>query len=316
MQPDLATRSDLRIGGSFAHYKSRIGEGYGRWSVSTDTKRPFFADVALSRIGDFAISQNNIENVCGERNKNHIKSDKIDFLLIRHILNGNMTVEHANRYSFLQSGSTIIMDMARPINLSIHDPAEHFDLIVPRATGMALIPHLLDLCGTNLHRDAPLGRILGSYLEQLNHNLMASPPEARSLLILAGLRLVAACNGYDADALSVNHRLPMLSTIQRYILANINDPDLSVSMICRDLDLNSRYVHRAFEKLDFSVTEWIRRQRLHSSRAELGSFSSQSQTISQIAMKYGFYDASHFARSFRQLFGVSPTEYRRQVANS
>jgi AraC family transcriptional regulator len=40
---------------------------------------------------------------------------------------------------------------------------------------------------------------------------------------------------------------------------------------------------------------------------------SSSKSLSDVALEVGFYDQSHFSRTFKQTMGVTPAQYRRQV---
>jgi AraC family transcriptional regulator len=44
-----------------------------------------------------------------------------------------------------------------------------------------------------------------------------------------------------------------------------------------------------------------------------GRLTDSEDTIAQIALEAGFFDQSHFTRTFRQYFGLTPQAYRRAV---
>jgi AraC-like DNA-binding protein len=51
----------------------------------------------------------------------------------------------------------------------------------------------------------------------------------------------------------------------------------------------------------------VRQRRLDHARQELDS---SDETVSSIAARWGFADASHLSRSFKYAFGMSPRDYR------
>jgi AraC family transcriptional activator of tynA and feaB len=55
------------------------------------------------------------------------------------------------------------------------------------------------------------------------------------------------------------------------------------------------------------------RQRLQRCRRDLSTKMMRGRTITDIALSWGFRDPTHFSRRFRQEFGVSAHEYRRQA---
>lgn len=92
--------------------------------------------------------------------------------------------------------------------------------------------------------------------------------------------------------------------------ARLMTPDLSLSDIAVAAGLSPRYVQRLFELRDDSFSRHIRQKRLERSRADLMDISQNAVGIAQIAHRWGFASASHFSRSFRDAFGVSPRALR------
>ena len=69
------------------------------------------------------------------------------------------------------------------------------------------------------------------------------------------------------------------------------------------------HVARAFhEHVGMTLGEFARMQRVQFARKLLETSDAR---VSQIAARAGFFDQAHFSRSFRAIFGVSPSEYRR-----
>jgi AraC-like DNA-binding protein len=60
--------------------------------------------------------------------------------------------------------------------------------------------------------------------------------------------------------------------------------------------------------LPLGHTIWA--QRLEACRRELGDPQQGHRSISDIAFGWGFNDAAHFSRAFRERFGLSPREWR------
>ncbi|NJM94514.1 MAG: helix-turn-helix transcriptional regulator [Cytophagales bacterium] len=62
--------------------------------------------------------------------------------------------------------------------------------------------------------------------------------------------------------------------------------------------------------LDANPGEQIRHYRLEQAAALLRS---QKPAVAEVAYAVGFNDHTHFTRSFKQKFGMSPTEYLKQA---
>jgi len=84
------------------------------------------------------------------------------------------------------------------------------------------------------------------------------------------------------------------------------DEQFSVEEFASELFMSRSQLHRKLTALtNLSASDFIRYLRLHRAMDLLRS---GSGTISEIAYKVGFTDPSHFSRSFRDQFGVTPSE--------
>jgi AraC-like DNA-binding protein len=88
---------------------------------------------------------------------------------------------------------------------------------------------------------------------------------------------------------------------------HISDPDLNVEELCSMLSLSYRQVYRKINALTGdSPNKFIRSIRINRA-AEL--LRNKVGTISEIAFEVGFNNLSYFSRSFREQFGILPSEY-------
>lgn len=97
----------------------------------------------------------------------------------------------------------------------------------------------------------------------------------------------------------------------RYIDAELADPQLDVTRIARHCGVSPRYLHAAFSTEGLRVGAHIREQRLLRCRAELRDPRRRDRPILDIALSWGFCEAAHFSRLYKQRFGRSPRAERR-----
>ena len=108
-------------------------------------------------------------------------------------------------------------------------------------------------------------------------------------------------------------RAEILLTVESFIDANLGDPGLNPEKIARASFISTRYLHKLFESEGTSVCHWIRRSRLECCRRDLRDPALAHQTILAIASRWGLPGAQHFSRVFRDEYGCSPKEYRREA---
>jgi len=83
---------------------------------------------------------------------------------------------------------------------------------------------------------------------------------------------------------------------------------VSVGEIARELGVSSSTVARGYRRrFGCTVGERIRRLRVEQAARELAE---TDEPLSEIALRAGFYDQSHFTNVFRRAFGVTPAAYR------
>jgi AraC-like DNA-binding protein len=92
--------------------------------------------------------------------------------------------------------------------------------------------------------------------------------------------------------------------------AQLCDPELSPTTAAQQLGISVRYLQKLFEEAGENVNHYIRRRRLERSYEELMDPLYQQQSISEISFRWGFNDSAYFSRTFKDLFGVSPSHHR------
>nr|WP_288102350.1 helix-turn-helix domain-containing protein [Halomonas sp.] len=100
-----------------------------------------------------------------------------------------------------------------------------------------------------------------------------------------------------------------LMRIERYISANLGDPELSPARIAHSCGISLRYLHKLFAGSGYTVGEWIRAQRLEAAHRELESLP-VGINIGEVAYRWGFSEQAQFSRAFRRRFGYSASELR------
>ncbi len=84
-------------------------------------------------------------------------------------------------------------------------------------------------------------------------------------------------------------------------------------MVAAGVGLSPRYINDLFRDEGTSLMRHVWRRRLENCRKDLANPAHAGQRLTEIAFHWGFNDLSHFSRAFRQRFGCSPREYRRQM---
>jgi AraC-like DNA-binding protein len=99
-----------------------------------------------------------------------------------------------------------------------------------------------------------------------------------------------------------------LEALLDFCRRNLHDPALSPDFVAAQFGISTRTLHLRFEKLEQTFGRWLLDARLDASSNALRNPQQYTCSISEIAYSCGFNDLSHFNKSFRTRFGVSPSE--------
>jgi len=88
------------------------------------------------------------------------------------------------------------------------------------------------------------------------------------------------------------------------------DPQLNLKILAKALGTNEYYVSRAInQESGMNFNSYINNYRVNMAKTMLLDASVQDETIAEIAVAMGFKNATSFSRTFKQLTGLSPTNF-------
>lgn len=99
----------------------------------------------------------------------------------------------------------------------------------------------------------------------------------------------------------------LLERIVKVVNDNLDNPSLTSEMIAKEVGLSRVHLYRKLKELtNQSARNYFRNIRL-TKAAEL--LAQKKMAVSEIAYKVGFANPNNFATAFKELYGVSPTQY-------
>lgn len=140
--------------------------------------------------------------------------------------------------------------------------------------------------------------ILGLEIENLTRRTLEAEARMKATLVPAG----------EEDIESYDQQL--LRKAIAVVEAHLADTQFGVEMMAEEMHMSRTGLHRKIKSITgFPPREFIRSIRLHkAAKLILG----KAEPVSQIAQRVGFEDYSHFSKSFKKHFGVSPSQYESQ----
>lgn len=101
-----------------------------------------------------------------------------------------------------------------------------------------------------------------------------------------------------------------LHQICQKIEALLGHSDLTARRVAAEQGVSVRYLQKLFSSSGDTFGGYVRARRLERCRADLVSPLCADLSITQICYRWGFNASSHFSRSFKEKYGVSPRAYR------
>lgn len=282
------------------------------WGLQSDQDGHYLAKVRRRAFDDFVFTQIVADPVTGFRTMDDVKRGQDDYFCLLYFESGNCRLQQSRNECTISENRIAIWDSTRPAMFQNDEALHQLSILIPHATAKTIVPGIEDMCGLSVDGTNGLGSILLSHLRQIHQTIETLDARDRPAVLRATVELVAAAFRPEPDRMAAtSFRAALLARVQDFIIANLHDPGLSAASIAAAFRFSPRYLHRLFEEFGVTVGTWIRKRRLIASRSDLASRAMAGYSVTQIAMRHGFADASHFSHAFKDEYGLSPRDYRR-----
>lgn len=243
--------------------------------------------------------------------RREVSSSRGEFYFVNLQLSGRCLVRQGQRESLVERGQFAVVDTTEPYFFDFDADWRMLSFRVPHEQ---LRTRLTDpSVGTGIGIDATTGtgRVVSALMRSLweldeSTGSCAAAELEQSFCAVAAVAMATAAGQASLD------RTPHEGTraaILRFVAANLADPDLSVSTVCRRFAISPRLLHKLFEQHTRPFAETVRTMRLDRC-ARLIADPRTGASITEIAARHGYPDPASFSRAFRRQFGVAPRDLR------
>lgn len=274
----------------------------------------FNGELSRVELGHVGMSRLTSDPVNYERRRSHIRNTQEEEYLV--------TLPRATSVEFRQMGRDLRCDPGgfilergdEPYRFLYERPNDLYVLKVSRRALAERVRQPDRFCARVIDATTGTAGLFATMVSHAQSQIDDLTPSAREtigrhLLELLGLALNDASNACESGYSSV--RAAHLSRVEKYIRANLKDPDLSPDLIAEACGISKRYLHDLFKDMNGTVSQQIRDQRLVAARDRLQA--SRDLSISEVAYRFGFADQAQFSRLFKAKFGMTPSEFQRSA---
>jgi AraC family transcriptional activator of tynA and feaB len=230
------------------------------------------------------------------------------------MLSGDYLLEQNGRDVLLKPGDMTFYDATRPHRIHCQGESTHvIYLSIPRTVFRERVSGIDHCTALRIPGTQGIGFVAANFLRSCGvHAEQLHPHEFTSLAEHAlDLLTLAIISVRPGDFNLSRSRSASINSIKVFIEQNLRDIGLDTGMISRHAGLSARYINNLFEDEGTSLMRYVWKRRLENCRKDMLNPLYVGHRLTDIAFRWGFNDAAHFSRVFRQQFGCSPSEFRR-----
>lgn len=269
--------------------------------------------IGLGAVGPLRICSARATAVTIHRTERLARKDEEPAVFLGLQVTGTSLVAQNGRECVLRAGEFALYESIAPYTLLFDEGVDHHFLRFPREA-LALPDRLLRDTGTvTMGSDNPVARLAFSYFSQLADDDELHQGVHGDAVVGPSIELLRAVltSQYDNSGLA---KAPLEATlglrVTQYIRQHLADPDLSATRIAAAHDISVRHLYAVLSRSGISLGDWIRTRRLAECRRELADPNGRLRTIAATGRRWGFVNATHFSKVFKQAYGISPRAWR------
>jgi len=241
------------------------------------------------------------------RSRRDIARAPADHYTIYLQMRGQSLMNQCEQSAAFQRNDMFISDGRRPFQASLSQDGFRAMAVVPRTMVDWRAPWLLHRPLTHFDATSPYFDLARRHLM---HLVTDNVSDTQTRMLTDNLCNLLAL--VSAPEIAPNRLRPelQLEAILAFSRQNLHRCDLSPNLAAAHLGISVRTLHLRFTKLGRTYGSWLLETRLDACSKALKDRRQQIRSIAEIAYSHGFNDLSHFNKSFRTRFGMTPSECR------
>jgi AraC-like DNA-binding protein len=251
------------------------------------------------------------------RDPKAVDREASDMVVFNLLLAGQMQVSQGDNTCTLGAGDFSICTADRQYQLQIPDSMQVACFRIPLGSLGCNRTMLHRLAACRIGTSTGMGALLKAYAvalsdQQAGQGRLNTDVALPQLGVLLGAAIGEVLD--NDSSLAPHHRERLLLQARSYVARHIDDPDLSVANVASAMKISTRYLQQLWSGEDDALSAHIVRLRLKRVADSLRNPLRRRESLTQIAMSHGFNNMSHFSRSFRQHYGITPSDFQRATS--
>ncbi|MCX5613588.1 MULTISPECIES: helix-turn-helix domain-containing protein [unclassified Streptomyces] len=318
----VVSTGEVPEGERFDWYSDIVSREVMPAALSSERPAEFQGEAAVLDLGDIRASRFSLSPLRSRRTAAMIRRGDPEQYQLALLRKGATSLSQHRNECTVGAGDLMLWDTSRPSDNQMPAAGGQVRatiLLLPRNIMPLRTQRLDQVLARRIPGDRGMAAILASFMTSLeDHSAECTPEELRRLGTIAA-DLATACL---AQLLGAEDRLPtevrtqaLVQRIHAFIEHNLSDPMLNPSAVAAHHHISVRTLHQLFHDQKETLHARIRRRRLEQCRTDLANPGLRAHRVGAIAARWGFSGPVVFSRSFREAYGISPTDFRALSVN-
>ena len=292
----------------FDFFCDAICDVYAGIRPTRSTDHVFDADFSAYTMGSAVLARISAPGHNAARDRDTIRSRPDHSLFLNFNLSAACMVRGEQGEAAVAAGTPLLLDNDRPFELAF-DGSRRMVLYSLRLDRARLPVRSDDIAAANRRIwTTPFGAQLARQMQLLcemaeTRHLAVAQSMTQSVIALLG----DLCAGEFGEPGGRAKALEEVAALAHDLVA---DPDFDLERLSRLSGRSPRSLQMRFRTAGTSFSAWLLETRLNRAQARLERPRWQTGSVKTVAHSCGFRDLSHFHRSFKSRFGVTPAAYR------
>jgi AraC family transcriptional activator of tynA and feaB len=295
-----------------AYWRDAVCESYVQLGCEISETADFHGVIEIERLPNLFISKVGGTGGKVSRRRNDIRRATKDYFLFSLPLEQTTIIKQREEVAVLRPGDMAAYSSTEPYELSMTTGFRQIVLQIPKAPLLIRMPNAELLLGKRIDGSRGIGNLIGQSIIRFSEFM----PNANERLsdqigdILTDFIAAALASISDSSIEFSSSAQLVLLRAKSVIRLNFRNSQFDRSALAKSVGVSVRRLNEVFAKQETSVSEAIRETRLQMAAEELRDRRKAGLSVSDIALRNGFDNFSHFSAIFRRRFRLSPREWR------
>jgi len=277
----------------------------------------FYGSIDSRALGDIRFTRVTSTTQHVVRTPSRIARSDLEYFFLSLQLRGRGCHKQDGRVAHLAPGDFVIYDTTRPYELLFGDPFSQLVLSLPRELVKSRLADAERLTACTVQGQSGSGRLASVFIRQLAAQIESLDGSSLLRLHASAVDLIATALAEQrrhVGSAASRSRNVLTQRVLQFIEDSLRDPALNCQVIAAKHRISERYLRVLFQGLGTCASDWMWRRRLERARQDLTDPRQHHLSVTTIGFSWGFKDAAHFSRAFKQQFGCTPTAARSRIA--